>query len=85
MSDTFYYYERRDGSITCTIGIDPFISNDDDTRRVFRMDGDRLKCVHDNDIMPWGYHLDPEESMMIVMQAGEPTDALNISDLDDDY
>lgn len=68
-----YYYQKRDGVVLSTIGIDPFLSNNDEVRRVFRKEGDVLKCVHDNDSHPWGYLLDASESMEIMLKASEPT------------
>jgi len=81
-----YYYQKRDGSILSTIDIDPFLSNSDDIRRVFRKEGDVLKCIHDNDAYPWGYLLDASESTEIVLKASDPsfTEHLHIKgDLDD--
>ena len=73
MKDVFYY-ELVDGTVLSTNGIDPFMSNSDTVNRVFRMDGPVLKCVHDNQRMPWGYHLSVEETMQIVLKASDPTD-----------
>lgn len=78
-----YYYESRDGLIISTVGLDPFLSNDDERiARVFRKDGNRLKCIHDNDRMPWGYHLSIEESMDVLLRSSEPIPGTGI-DLND--
>ena len=82
---TYYYYEQRDGTVLCTTGLDPFLCNDSGVRRAFRMDGDRLKCIHDNDSQPWGYHLGREEGMLIILRAEEPVDSKSLLDPDDFY
>lgn len=81
-----YYYQKRDGTILSTDGIDPFLSNSDDVKRVFRKDGARLKCVQDNDTQPWGYHLEPAESVEFILKASEPGPIKHLlmdDDLDD--
>lgn len=84
MSD-IYYYERRDGSVLTTYGMDSFLSVNHETKRVFRMDSGKLKCVHDNDNKLWGYHLDNDDSFLIFLKAPEPVGATNILDTDDYY
>lgn len=84
MSD-IYYYERRDGSVLATYGIDSFLSVNPLTKRVFRLDSEKLKCVHDNDTQPWGYYLDKDESFLILLKAPEPVGSTSILDTDDFY
>lgn len=75
-----YYYELRDGSVSSTLGLDPYLSNGSDTRRVFRHDGPVLKCIHDNDVQPWGYHISIEQSTEIILKAGVPRDTTEYID-----
>lgn len=84
MSD-IYYYEQRDGTVKTTTGLDTFLSVNSLTKRVFKPEADRLKCIHDNDRHPWGYYLDKEESMLIILKSSEPTESESILDFDDYY
>ena len=80
--DTIYYYEIRDGSILSTVDLDVYKAVNKNTKRIFRMNGQVLKCIQDNDNMPWGYDLSVEESMIIILSAA-PENHVTAIDVDD--